>query len=60
MGITFKFADIISISDLSKDGRVQVGTRKCKDPIVVLMCGVNGIENCLVVTIIFVFVFIHY
>jgi hypothetical protein len=30
MGITFKFGDIISISDLSEDGRVQVGARKSK------------------------------
>jgi hypothetical protein len=28
----FKFGDIISISDLSEDGRVQVGVKKCKDP----------------------------
>jgi hypothetical protein len=44
MGITFKFGDIISISDLNKDGRVQVGIRKCKDLLVVLMRGVNGTE----------------
>ncbi len=41
--------------DLNKDGRVHVGIRKCKVPKVVLMHGVDGIENCLIITIIYVF-----
>lgn len=30
IGVTFKFGD--SILNLSEDGNVQVGVRKCKDP----------------------------
>jgi len=41
--------------DLSKDGNVQVGVRNCKDPQVIFICCVNGVENCIIVTIIFVF-----
>jgi hypothetical protein len=41
--------------DLNKDGRVHVGIRKCKVPKVVLMHGVDGIENCLIITIIYLF-----
>jgi len=44
--------DIISIWDSSKDGRVQIGVGKCKDPSLVLIYGVSGVENCIIVTII--------
>ncbi len=44
--------DIVSIWDSSKDGRVQIGVGKCKDPSLVSIYGVSGVENCIVVTII--------
>jgi hypothetical protein len=44
--------DIIFIWDLSEDGKVQIGVGQCKDPLLVLIYGVSGVENCIVITII--------
>ncbi len=44
--------DTISIWDFSKDGRVQIGVGQCKNPLLVLIYGVSGVENCIVITII--------
>jgi hypothetical protein len=40
------------IWDSSEDGRVQIGVGQCKDPSLVLIYGVTGVENCIVGTII--------
>ncbi len=45
---------IVSIWDLSEDGRVRIGVGQCKDPSLVPIYGVNGVENYKVITIIFV------
>jgi len=47
--------DIVSIWDSSKDGRVQIGVGQCKDPLLVLIFGVSGVEKCIIVTIISMF-----
>ncbi len=46
--------DTVCIQDSNKDGRARIGVGQCKDPSLVLIYGVNGMENCIVVTIIFV------
>jgi hypothetical protein len=47
--------DTVSIWDSSKDGRVQIGVGQCKDPLLVLIFGVSGVEKCIIVTIISMF-----
>jgi hypothetical protein len=44
--------DTISIYDLSKDDRFQIGVKECKDPSLVLIYNANGVENYVIVTII--------
>jgi len=44
--------DIISIWDFNKDNKIQIGVWQCKDPLLVSIYGVCGMENCVVVTII--------
>ncbi len=44
--------DTISIQDSSEGGKVQFNVGQCKDPLLVLSYGANGMENCIVVTII--------
>jgi len=44
--------DKICIWDSSKDGRLRIGVGQCKDPLLVSIYGANGMENCIIVTII--------
>jgi hypothetical protein len=44
--------DTVFIWDSNEDGRVQIKIGKCKDPSLVSIYGANGVENCIVVTII--------
>jgi hypothetical protein len=44
--------DIVFIWDLSEDGKVQIRVGQCKDLLLVLIYGVNGMEDYIVVTII--------
>ncbi len=53
MIVNMHVGDTISIQDFSKDGRVQLGVGKCKDPLLISIYGANGMENCIVVTIIY-------
>ncbi len=46
--------DIVSSWDLSEGCRVRIGVGQCKDPSLVLIYDVRGMENCIIVTIIFV------
>jgi hypothetical protein len=41
--------DTISMWDFSKDNKIQIGVRQCKDPLLVSIYGVRGMENCIVV-----------
>lgn len=44
--------DIVCIQDSNKDGKVRIGVGKCKDPLLVLIYGASGMENCIVVIIV--------
>jgi hypothetical protein len=44
--------DTIFIWDSNEDGRVQIGIGQCNNPLLVLIYGVSGMENCIVITII--------
>jgi hypothetical protein len=42
----FIFSSLVNIWDANKNERVKIGIRTCKDPLVVLVCGPYGVENC--------------
>jgi len=44
--------DTISFWDCSEDARVQIIIGQCKDPSLVSIYGVSGMENCIIITII--------
>jgi hypothetical protein len=46
--------DTFCIKDSNKDGKVQIGVGQCKDPSLVLIYGANGMENYIILTIVFV------
>ncbi len=52
MTINMHVDDKICIWDSSKDGRLRIGVGQCKDPLLVSIYGANGMENCIIVTII--------
>jgi hypothetical protein len=45
--------NMVSICDSSEDGRVQIGVGQYKDPLLVSIYGVNGMETYIIITIIF-------
>ncbi len=46
--------DIVSIWDVNDNYRVQIGVGQFKDPSLVSIYEASGVENCIVVTIVFV------
>jgi hypothetical protein len=46
--------DIVFIWDSSDDWKVWIGVGQCKDPSLVPIYGVSGVDNYIVVTIVFV------
>jgi len=52
MIVNMHVGDTISIWDLSKDGKVRIRVGQCKDPLLVSIYGTNGMEYCIVVTIV--------
>jgi len=44
--------DTTFIWDLNKDSRVRIKVGQCKDPLLVPIYDVSGMENCIIITII--------
>jgi hypothetical protein len=49
------FGEIVVIWDSNEDGKIQIGIGKCKDPSLGSIYDVGGVENYIVIYIIFVF-----
>lgn len=47
----FIFGSFVNIWDINKNERVNIGIITCKDPLVVLVYGPYGVENCIMVLI---------
>jgi hypothetical protein len=47
----FIFGSFVNIWDANNNERMKIDIRTCKDPLVVLVYGPYGVENCKVVLI---------